>query len=52
VVLLLDFPAPDLVHYPPKPKRVKGAVDALFGGPAIPRYKPEGATLAELRERL
>jgi len=52
VVLLLDFPAPDLVHYPPKPKRVKGAVDALFGGPAIPRYKPKGATLAELRERL
>ena len=52
MVLLLDFPAPDLVHYPPKPKRVKGAVDALFGGPAIPRYKPKGATLAELRERL
>lgn len=51
VVLLVDFPALDLVHIPPPRKRVKGAVDAIFGAPRPPRYRPDGAALADLRER-
>ncbi len=51
VVLLLDFPAPDLVHYPPKRKYVKSIVDAIRGW-RPPAYRPPGAELSDLRERL
>lgn len=51
VVLLLDFPAPDLVHIPPKRKYVQSAVNALWG-PRIPAYRPAERGLWELREQL
>ncbi len=49
VVLLVDFPAPDLVHNKPPKKYVETAIRSVLG-PKIPPYRPDGAKLSELRE--
>lgn len=52
IVLLVDFPATDLVYYPARPKKVEGFVNMLLGKRTKFNYLPEGKTKEEMFEKV
>ncbi len=51
IVLLIDFPAHDLVYHKPRPKRVKGLWDKLTGARTEFNYLPVGKTREQVMVR-